>query len=162
MKIGIVSDTHITSKFVTLPKKLLDGLKGSDMIIHAGDLVDLSALDALKNICPNVVAVCGNMDNDAARKRLAEKEIVKAGKYTIGVMHGRGAPGKLIEFLTEAFKKENPDIIVFGHSHEGYNRKHGNTLFFNPGSPTDNVFSPYNSYGIIEVNDGIEAKIIKI
>jgi predicted phosphodiesterase len=42
------------------------------------------------------------------------------------------------------------------------NEKIGKILFFNPGSATDKVFAPYNSYGIIEVNDKIDAKIIKI
>jgi len=64
--------------------------------------------------------------------------------------------------LTEAFKNDKVDLIIFGHSHCGLNEKKGGILFFNPGSATDKVFAPYNSYGIIEINDKIKATIIRI
>ena len=60
------------------------------------------------------------------------------------------------------FKKDKVDIIIFGHSHTPENKKIDGILFFNPGSLTDKDFAPYNSYGILELNDEIEAKIIRI
>lgn len=162
MKIGVVSDTHIPDRATALPKEVLQGLIGVDMIIHAGDIIDLMVLEKLKTICNNLVAVRGNMDPFTSEKKLPEKEIITAGKYKIGVMHGNGHPSKLIEFVSAAFKKDTPDIIIFGHSHAPCNEKRGNILFFNPGSPTDKIFSPYNSYGIIEINEGITSKIVKI
>ncbi|HTZ11350.1 MAG TPA: metallophosphoesterase family protein, partial [Candidatus Margulisiibacteriota bacterium] len=61
------------------------------------------------------------------------------------------------------FKDERADVIIFGHSHSPLNEKIGNTLYFNPGSATDKIFAPYNSYGVIEVNEsGIKAKIVRI
>lgn len=60
------------------------------------------------------------------------------------------------------FKSDNVDVIVFGHSHLPLNEKRSGVLYFNPGSPTDDIFSPYNSYGIIEVSYNISAKIIKV
>ena len=162
MKIGVISDTHISDKAAGLPIEILKGLQGVDMIIHAGDLADLSVLNKLKSICHNVKAVWGNMDPPDVREELNEKEIIKAGNFKIGIMHGCGRPDNLIEILSEEFKKDNVDIIIFGHSHSSLNEKRGNILFFNPGSPTDKIFSPYNSYGIIEINDKIEAKIIKL
>jgi predicted phosphodiesterase len=77
-------------------------------------------------------------------------------------MHGSGAPDRLVDFLSAIFRDESLDLIIFGHSHVPLNEKRGKTLFFNPGSPTDKVFSPYNSFGIIEINDRIEARIIKL
>ncbi|HDZ77334.1 MAG TPA: metallophosphoesterase, partial [Candidatus Omnitrophica bacterium] len=56
----------------------------------------------------------------------------------------------------------NIDVIVFGHSHRPFNEKRGETLFFNPGSPTDTFFSPYNSCGILKINNNIHAEIIKL
>jgi len=162
MKIGVISDTHIPERADQLPPEILRGFQNLDMIIHAGDITDLKILDSLKNICPDVRAVSGNMDPENARKKLPEKLIIQAAGYKIGVMHGRGHPAKLIEMMAEAFKNDGVDVIVFGHSHTPCNEKKGNILFFNPGSPTDKVFSPYNSYGIIEINAKIEAKIIKI
>jgi predicted phosphodiesterase len=68
----------------------------------------------------------------------------------------------LLDVLAEEFKSDNVNLIIFGHSHEPLNLKKGDCLYFNPGSPTDKVFAPYNSFGIIEINDKIEARIIKI
>jgi len=62
----------------------------------------------------------------------------------------------------ESFKNDRVDLVIFGHSHKAFNEKRGDILYFNPGSPTDQIFSPFNSYGIIEINDKIEARIIKI
>lgn len=36
-------------------------------------------------------------------------------------------------------------------------------LCLRPGSPTDRVYAPYNTYGIVEVTvEGIEARIVKV
>ena len=162
IKIGVIADTHIPDRSKSIPKEILEAFKNVDMVLHAGDLVDLKVLDELRRVCSNVKAVWGNMDPQEARKKLNAKEIIQAGRYKIGLMHGYGAPTKLVEILNEEFKNDKVDVIVFGHAHSAYNEKKGEILFFNPGSPTDKAFSPYNSYGIIEVNDKIEAKIIKI
>ena len=162
MRIGVISDTHIPDRAKDIPKKILEDFAGVDMIIHVGDLVDLSVLKKLKSICANTLAVWGNMDPAQVRSQLPEKEVIKVGKFKIGIMHGYGAPANLISLLGSVFKDDNVDVIIFGHSHNGVNEKREGVLFFNPGSATDKVFAEYNSYGIIEINDEIEAKIIKI
>jgi len=162
MRIGVLSDTHIPDRAKDIPKEILADFKNVDMIIHAGDLVDLSVLDKLKMVCKNIKAVWGNMDPYDVRKKLSEKEIIKIGNYKVGVMHGYGPPKDLINLMTEVFKDEIVNLIIFGHSHYPLKEKRGDILYFNPGSPTDRIFSPYNSYGIIEINDTIEASIIKI
>lgn len=162
MKIGVIADTHIPDRAKDIPQVILEDFKNVDMIIHAGDLVDLTVLDKLKTSCPNIKAVYGNMDSYEVRKKLAEKEIVKIRNYKIGIMHGYGAPHKLIDLLSHLFKNAAVDLIIFGHAHRGINEKRGDILYFNPGSPTDKIFSLYNSYGIIEINDKVEARIIKI
>ncbi len=162
MKIGVIADTHIPDRAKEIPQQILDAFKKVDMIVHAGDLVDLSVLDELKAVCKNVKAVWGNMDPFEARKGLPEKEIINAGNYKIGVIHGYGNPNKLIGLVTQIFKKDNVNLIIFGHSHSALSEKIGNIIYFNPGSPTDKIFALHNSYGIIEINDKIEAKIIRI
>ena len=158
MKIGVIGDTH-TNK---LSAEILGYLKGMDMIIHTGDLTELEVLDSLKSICPNVKAVCGNMDELDVRRCLPDKEIISVGKIRIGVTHGRGAPSGLIGLVTEIFKEDNLDIIIFGHSHSPVNQKIDSILYLNPGSLTDKIFAPYNSYGVIEINDRTKAEIVKI
>ncbi len=163
MRIGVISDTHIPDRAQKIPKIVLDDFKGADLILHAGDLVCLEILDVLKGISKEVRAVWGNMDPPQVREKLPEKQIIPAENLRIGLIHGNGAPFKLIEQVSNAFKNEKPDIIVFGHAHYPVNEKKHNILFFNPGSSTDKIFSTINSYGILEIDKNkIEAKIIRI
>lgn len=132
------------------------------MIIHAGDLVDLSVLDKLQRVCKDIKAVRGNMDRQDVKNKLPERQVITIGNFKIGVMHGWGPPDKLLDTVSEAFKSDKPNLIIFGHSHQALNVKKDDVIYFNPGSPTDTVFAPYNSFGIIEINDKIEARIIKL
>ena len=162
MRIGVISDTHITDKSQELPKKISEVFKGVDLIIHAGDLADLTVIEKLKKICPDVRAVWGNMDPQEVRTQLPEREIIKVNNHSIGLMHGRGAPANLIELLSSEFKNDPVDIVIFGHSHAGLNKSINGILYFNPGSPTDKVYAKENTVGIIEINGRIEAKLIKL
>ncbi|MDD4939959.1 MAG: metallophosphoesterase family protein [Candidatus Omnitrophica bacterium] len=162
MKIGVISDTHIPDRSRDIPKQVLDAFKEVDIIAHAGDIADLRVIEDLKKVCKEVHAVWGNMDPYEVRNALPEKDVFEAAGRRIGLTHGYGLPTRLTGLVTEIFKKDNVDIIIFGHSHAPLNKKIGDILYFNPGSPTDKIFSVYNSYGIIELNDKIEAQIIKI
>jgi putative phosphoesterase len=162
MKIGILSDTHIPDRAKELPAKLLDEFKGADMVIHAGDLADLSVHKALLGVCKDVRVVSGNMDPVEIKNMFPQRQLIKAGAFTIGLVHGWGPPNKLLETVKEEFKADKPDIVIFGHSHQALNQQDGKTLYFNPGSPTDNVFAPFRSFGIIEITDKINARIVKL
>lgn len=162
MKIGVISDTHIPINAKDIPPKILEEFKNVDMIIHAGDLVDLSVLDKLRGVSKVIKAVRGNMDSPEVRNKLPEKELITVKNFKIGVMHGWGPPDKLIDMMSEAFKSDKVDLIIFGHSHQALNVKKKDIVYFNPGSPTDRVFAPYNSFGIIEIDDKIEARIVRL
>lgn len=161
MKIGVISDTHIPYAAEDLPKKIYDDFKDADLILHAGDLVEQSLLDKLNEIA-KTIAVKGNMDSHALKKILAEKEIIKVGNFRIGLTHGEGSPQGLMELVKKHFHNDKVDCIVFGHSHTPVCETRDNILFFNPGSPTDKIFAHFNSYGILEVNDKIEGRIIRL
>jgi putative phosphoesterase len=162
MRIGVISDTHIPTQAKALPSLIMDAFKEVDMIIHAGDIVDLSVLEELKGACAQVKAVWGNMDPHEVRVKLPEKEIIEIAGHRIGIMHGHGHPKGLIEVMSAAFKDDSVELVIFGHSHSAVNKKSGGIIYFNPGSPTDKSFADHNSYGIIEINDGIHASIIRI
>lgn len=163
IRIGVLSDTHIPLNAQRIPKEVLQGLKGVDLILHAGDLINLDVLDDLKAIA-EVRAVCGNMDSLQVREALKRKEIIKVGSVKIGLMHGIGSPEGLKERIVKDFEGDGVDVIVFGHSHSPINEKKKKVLLFNPGSSTDKIFAPYNSYGILTINgkriEG-EIKVIK-
>ena len=75
--------------------------------------------------------------------------------------HGSGKPENLLDNLKKTFDNSY-DVVIFGHSHSSFCEKIGKTLYFNPGSPTDKIFATHNSYGVIEINETIDAKIIRI
>jgi putative phosphoesterase len=162
MLIGVISDTHIPIKAQEVPPQILEAFKKADLVVHAGDLVTLSVLESLKAVCPNVIAVWGNMDPEEVKAALPERKIFTAGKFKIALAHGWGPPDKLTDLLAKAFSEEKVDAVIFGHAHAPLNEKKGGILFFNPGSATDKSFAPYNSYGLIEISDKIEGRIIKI
>jgi len=162
MKIGIIADTHIPIKGSELPEELLKVLKDCDLILHAGDLVDISVIETLKKIS-NVEAVHGNMDSGKIQSLLPDKKVLEVSGKKICLTHGCGNPDNMIELLQKKFLSQKPDIIVFGHSHRPINEYIEGILFFNPGSPTDTIFAPYRSYGIIEIKYGkIKAEIHKL
>jgi len=161
MRIGVISDTHIPDKCEHIPEAVLNAFKHVDMIMHAGDMVNLGAIDELKLVCPKVVAVSGNMDSQTIMKRFPVKQIFEILGFKIGLMHGYGAPLDLIKVLKNVFKNEHPDVIIFGHSHKSMNEVIDGILFFNPGSATDSSLG-CTSYGIIEIDTKINAKIIQI
>ncbi|MGB2630557.1 MAG: metallophosphoesterase family protein [Candidatus Omnitrophota bacterium] len=161
MKIGIIADTHIPVSAPKIPPKVFEHFKDCDLIVHAGDLVEMSVLGDLEKIA-ETKAVWGNMDGADVRKSLPEKIEFKVDKITVGVVHGKGSASKIVDMVKKTFDKK-PDIIIFGHSHAPYNKNIDGTLYFNPGSSTDRIFSPYRSIGIIEIDgNDIRAEIIRL
>ena len=158
MKIGVVSDTHS----MELPAQMMNDFKTVDIIIHAGDFCTVADYEKLAKI-KQVQAVYGNMDESAIRKLWPRKQILKYGNCTVGVFHGEGAPDHLLDTVTNEFKNDHVQLIIFGHSHQPLHQTIDHVIYFNPGSPNDTVFAPYRSYGIIEITaNKINPKIIKV
>ncbi len=160
MRIVVLSDTHMPRTAEDLPAGVYKEIDASDMIIHAGDFIEIEVLNKLRKLKPTR-AVCGNMDSQVIRNELRQKDIVAIGKFKIGLIHGYGAPAGLVDTVASEFI--GVDAIVFGHTHSPVNISKNGVLFFNPGSPTDTVFAKINSFGILEVtDDAIEGKIIQL
>ncbi len=159
MKIGVLSDTHVPSIATALPPVIYTLFKDVDLILHAGDIVDLSLLDELGAIAP-VEAVAGNMDGFGVHARLPAKKVLTLGKFRVGLIHGKFK----IDIQREMIRKEfsDVDVIVYGHSHTAFWGKVDGIYFLNPGSPTDTVHAPYKSVAILEVGYDLQAEIIRI
>jgi len=151
MKIGVLSDTH-ASRLEDLPQAVVQGLAGMDLIIHAGDFTAQAVLEGLRTIA-EVKAVRGNMDGGVLRDALPEVINFTVGDTKICVTHGWGAPTGIAERVMQ--KCQEADVIVFGHSHEAYNRYHGDVLLFNPGKAA-------HSYGILNIDREINARIVQV
>ena len=163
MKIGIISDTHIISSSEDLPEAVYKELDRCDIVLHAGDFVSKDFYQRLKKRY-KIVAVSGNMDEFNLRRELPPKQIFVVDDTRIGLYHGEGAPGYLIDLCLEKFKKDDVDIIVYGHSHQAHYGYYEKKLFINPGSPTDKMFTSFNSMAVLVINEGknYNVKIIKI
>ncbi|MFA6078470.1 MAG: metallophosphoesterase family protein [Candidatus Omnitrophota bacterium] len=161
MRIMVLSDTHIPRTIPDLPIQIYDAIKDVDMIFHAGDFVEKEVLDKLMSLRP-VKAVYGNMDSQKLREVLKPKEVIEVEGCKIGLIHGYGASKDLMETVRKEFDS-SVKAIVFGHSHNAIATTKDGILYLNPGSSTDTIFAPYNSYGILEVSKGsIEGKIVRI
>lgn len=76
------------------------------------------------------------------------------------VTHGSGAPHGIITRLRR--EMEEVDAVVFGHTHQAYRGDEDGIYFFNPGSPTDKMFAPYRSVGLLELAESIAGKIVML
>lgn len=157
----MISDTHVPDRCAHIPAVILEDFKHADMVIHAGDMVSLEAVEELRSACPRLVAVAGNMDCQAVVKKYPAKQVFEVLGHKIGLMHGCGAPVNLIPLLKDAFQADSPEVIIFGHSHKPMNEVIDGILFFNPGSATD-AAAECSTYGIIDIDSGVSARIIKI
>ena len=158
VKIGVLSDTHIGGFDQNLKQVIDEHFSDTDLIFHAGDLIDLTVLDMFGD--KDVRAVYGNMDNIRARQELPEQLILEINGFRIGLIHGWGAPHGMEKKLLD--KLGRLDCIVFGHTHYPVNQNIDGVYFFNPGSAVDKRFAPFRSIGILEVGHEIAGRIIKI
>jgi len=158
MKIGVISDTHLNISDGRLEKIVKDYFHDVDLILHAGDIVELDVLDVFRG--KKVYAVSGNMDHDSVREVFPGKQILEIEGQRIGLIHGWGSPFGLEEKVIREF--ENVECIVYGHTHRAMNEMRNGVLLFNPGSPTDQRFARHNSVGILDVGKEIVGKIIDL
>jgi uncharacterized protein len=120
-KIGLISDTH-----GLLREEALDALRGSDLIIHAGDVGDPEILESLRKIAP-VVAVRGNVDTAEWAKALPETAVVETAAANIYVLHDSKALD--LDPAAAGFR-----IVVSGHSHKPGQIERNGVTYINPGS----------------------------
>jgi putative phosphoesterase len=119
--IGLISDTHGLMR-----QEALTALKGSDLIIHAGDVGKPEILDQLRALAP-VIAVRGNIDKGAWGNQLPLTEVAEAHSALIFVLHD-------IQELDLNPAAAGFEIVVSGHSHKPSHTEHSGVMYLNPGS----------------------------
>jgi putative phosphoesterase len=158
MKIGVISDTHLEDYDDRMRQCVDKHFSDVDMILHAGDMVDLRVLEIFGK--KDVKAVCGNMDNLSVKERFPEHLLFDIHGFKFLLIHGWGSLWGIEEKISDRFKDIN--CIVYGHTHKPANHKKGNVLFFNPGSAVDRYFNSSKTIGILEIDKDIQGRIIKI
>ena len=119
--IGLISDTH-----GLLREKAVEALRGSELIIHAGDVGKPEILGALRQLAP-VIAVKGNIDTAPWASELHATAIVEAGPATIYVLHD-------VHELDLDPPTAGIQIVVSGHSHHPSQTEKSGVMYINPGS----------------------------
>jgi putative phosphoesterase len=152
-RLVIIADTHVPTRARDLPAELWEVVEAADVVVHAGDWVEVSLLDALEERARRLVAVFGNNDGPELRARLPEVARVTVGGVSLAVVHETG-PAKGRE---ERCSREYPDVdvLVFGHSHIPWDSTAASGLrLLNPGSPTDRRRQPSCTYLTAVATDG--------
>jgi len=173
LTVGVVSDTHGLVR-----PEALEALRGSDVILHAGDIGGSHVLQELGELAP-VIPVRGNVDGGWARL-LPERRRLDLGGVSVLILHDRALVG-LDPFLTDAEAASGAGlplasatmrsraarprsrsgvtpalrgILVFGHSHQPLAEKRNGVLWFNPGSAGPRRFRLPVSVGRLVIEDG--------
>ena len=149
----IIADTHVPKRARSLPEPVWAAVDAADVVIHAGDWVDVALLDELEERSRRLVAVYGNNDYGALRERLPEVATAELGGVRLAVVHETGSAAGREARCAERFPQT--DVLVFGHSHIPWDTTTESGLrLLNPGSPTDRRRQPHCTYMTCRVQDG--------
>lgn len=148
--IGLISDTH-----GLLRPQALDALRGSDAILHAGDIGDPAILDRLAEIAP-VTAVRGNNDMAEWARRIPETADLTVGGVTCHILHDLG----LLDIDPVAASVQ---VVMSGHSHRPLAKRENGVLYINPGSAGPRRFTLPIAVGRLHVRQrDVEAELIEL
>ena len=150
MIVGVISDTH-----GLLRPEALDLLRGSEHIIHAGDIGEPEIIPALERIAP-VTAIRGNIDKNAWAQRFPETQVVELGGLHFYIIHDLNA-------LDLNPKAAGLAAVISGHSHQAKQETKDGVLYFNPGSAGPKRFKLPVTLGRLEIADRlVVGKVLEI
>ena len=141
MRVGLISDTH-----GLLRPQALDFLRGSDHIIHAGDIIGPEILAPLAELAPLTV-VRGNNDRGEWATTLPHNVTVELGGIAIHIVHD-------LKELSIDPRAAGVRIVVSGHSHKPASVERDGVLYVNPGSAGRRRFALPISVGELLIENG--------
>lgn len=158
----LLADTHIPARAKRLPGAVLDAIDAADIVVHAGDWVDLATLDVIESRAKLFSGVYGNNDGADLRERLPEVARFDVNGQRCAVIHETGPARRREERMDQAFP--DTDILIFGHSHIPWDSVTPAGLrLLNPGSPTDRRRQPDCTMMIVEISDAaVDVSLIPI
>jgi len=153
MRLLILADTHVPTRARDLPEQVWAEVDAADVVLHAGDWMDVALLNALERRSGRLVGVYGNNDGANLRARLPEVARVQLGGVRFAVVHETGPARRREERCARAYP--DTDVLVFGHSHIPWDSTApGGLRLLNPGSPTDRRRQPHCTYLTAGAMDG--------
>jgi uncharacterized protein len=152
VRLLLLADTHVPKRARDLPAAVWQAVDDAEVVLHAGDWIDLATLDRLEERAARLVGVWGNNDGPELRERLPEVARETLGGVRFGMVHETGAAAGREARMDRAFP--GLDVLVFGHSHIPWDSTTPAGLrLLNPGSPTDRRRQPHCTY-LTAVADG--------
>lgn len=141
----LTADTHVAKRGKDLPEQLWGAIDCADVVLHAGDWVDVALLNAMQARARRLIGVFGNNDGPALRARLDEVAQVELGGVRFAMVHETGSAKGREARCSALFP--HADVLVFGHSHIPWDTTADSGLrLLNPGSPTDRRGQPFCTY----------------
>jgi hypothetical protein len=147
--IGVISDTH-----GLLRPEALVALRGATHILHAGDVGDITILEALKEIAP-VTAIRGNIDTHGATAQLPATEAIELDGRLIYMLHSLAD----LDLKPEA---AGIAVVISGHSHKPKIESRNGVLYLNPGSAGPRRFKLPMTVGHLYLDRTPHAEIIRL
>jgi putative phosphoesterase len=145
MRLLLLADTHIPKRARDLPTQVWDEVESADIVIHAGDWVEVDLLDTLADRARRLIACWGNNDGPDLRTRLPERADVMLDGLRFTVVHETGSASGREARMAQSYPET--DVLVFGHSHIPWDTTARTGLrLLNPGSPTDRRRQPFCTY----------------
>ena len=149
----LTADTHLPKRSRDLPHSLWTAIDAADVVVHAGDWVDVALLDQLEARARRLVGVYGNNDHGPLRQRLPEVARVEVEGIRMAVVHETGDRKGREERCAVGFP--DTDLLVFGHSHIPWDTTAASGLrLLNPGSPTDRRRQPHGTFATAVADAG--------
>ena len=150
LRIGLISDTH-----GLLRPEAVSFLRGSNFIVHAGDVGDPKDIETLESLAP-VTVVRGNNDKGPWADAIAETNVLEANDVFIYVLHD-------IADLDLDPSAAGFRVVVFGHSHRPSSETRDGVLYVNPGSAGPRRFRLPICVGELQIADGsITARSVEL
>ncbi len=157
--IAVISDTHV-DHLEQLPREVLEVLPRADLIFHLGDFESPGMIDELKQT-GKFCGVWGNHDRlPEMRRKLNRLEVREVDGKRIGLIHGLFYPPGRQRRMLHWFKKQNIDIMLFGHSHLITQKTIGGVYVFNPGTVTCKFPAIRGSFGLLTLNGAVSTQVI--
>lgn len=154
MRLLLIADTHVPKRARDLPGRVWDEVDRADVVVHAGDWVDVSLLDALEGRASRLISCLGNNDGADLQTRLPEVANATLEGVRFTVVHETGGAKGRDERMARRYA--GTDVLVFGHSHIPWDSTAATGLrLLNPGSPTDRRRQPHCTYMTATVCDGM-------
>jgi uncharacterized protein len=149
-RVGLISDTH-----GLLRPEALTALKGSELIIHAGDIGKPEVLASLKSVAP-VLAIRGNNDREPWAKKIPDILHLRVNGVCLFIIHN-------VNDLEVDPGAEGFNAVISGHSHKPGITNSDGVLFLNPGSAGPRRFRLPIALARLRIRGGkVNGKIVEL